>query len=399
MSVSWGGQSWPVVSGKWLPPFFRHIALAPIGESGFSARLWKDFENKVTTVVFPYEDLSPDMVSQNSSMHFFTDLGRWDLRTSELLIEKVNKKVPRNGWSGGWILNGDLESMVTNLREFEAFRKKLDAIRPGSPLYLACPISENPAQESCLPKSLEPFFFGVIWDVAFHTKNELECLSNALHCSLQSEQFWSRFRNVSATSKEGRPWSVRFALTSVAALGKPNEVIQAFYSYFINEPHSVHLMLAVDAPVAKKIAAGEAPFANVKTTLTNLSAQQVARNMDLASDIESPLFNEGKIQIPKSTKLTSEGGVDMAFSLPFAMTRYTLIFDAKQVPNSVSIFADDGESVFFIKKIRLPKQKTPYKMYTEAIFFPWVKRLVFKPEKGRLQGAASTGWSAVWKTK
>src|SRR5688572_9717686 len=131
------GSSLP---GHILPPLFRHFGLMPMGAPNLSHALWKDFAGKVTTVVLPLEEVDGGKLeAANTHLHYFVDAGKWDLATGGALLKRMRERFPKRGWTAGWLLNGDVGAMVTNLREFAEFRKQVDSIRPGTPVYIACP--------------------------------------------------------------------------------------------------------------------------------------------------------------------------------------------------------------------------------------------------------------------
>ncbi len=380
-------------SGQSLAPVFRHIGLMPMGDPGLAQTLWRNFDRAVTTIVFPFEELdAAKLEAANTRLHFIADAGKWELKQSEPLLKKLQAKFPKTGWTGGWIFNGDLGSIVTNLREFDEFRKKLDTIRSGPLVYLACRPGQTAAE--CLPKSVQPFLAGMVWDLTFKGRDEATCLVHADKCKGEAEAFFERLRDSDDTAARSPSWSLRVPLMLLAQVGNPLELLQALYARFNNEIHSVHFFVGVDAATAHKVLKNEPPYRGVRDWLAQVTRWQLERNADLGSNIENLYQSEGNPYHPEATKLSVDR-LEATFREPFAMTRFTVTLDPGNRPKRLQVYGGDGNQLFYLRSFRLavlgPKDR-PEKIFTENVYFPRLKRFVVKNEGGRLNAIGALGW-------
>ncbi len=381
-------------SGQALPPIFRQVGLVPMGAPKLAEALWTDFDGKVSLVVYPVEEIDSRKVApEMSRLHYLIDGGRWELSQSEALLKRLQEKSPAKGRSSGWILNGDVGSMVTNLREFAAFCKKLDAIRPEAPLYLSC--RSGTAPETCLPRSLYPFVRGVVWDVSFQDKEEAACLVAATGaCRDRAEKFFESLNPTAPGASMAPAWSIRVPLMALAQLGEPLKILKALYARFLNDGSSSLLLLGVDAATAKKVLSDSAPYQGVRDWLIELTQLHLERNVDLASNLENPYPMEGGSLLPETSKLEADG-IEGSFRKPFALTRLTVTFAPSQRPKQLRVYFGDGEGEYYIRSFVLPplsKNDRPETIFTQPLFFAGVHKIVVKAEGGKLNAVSAMGW-------
>lgn len=395
---------WPLVPGRYMPPFHRQIGVMSLGDSKFTKTLPTDYAKHVTNIVVPFEEAKALTPEPDSRIHYSIDLGKWDYSSRAKMQERVSSLAPIAGRFSAWILNGDVASMVTNLRELEAFRKTVLAIRPRSALYLACPYQMGTAFEQCLPKSLEPIFSGVIWDLRFTNDFDPNCLGNALTCREVSEKFFAgmipRFPSPADRGAKILSWSLRVSLSSLAGRGDPLRLLKALHTFFVNDPRSTYFLLGIDEANSKQLIAGIKPYSGIYPLLATLTTQQLQRNADLASDIENPFANDSRQIAAVGTKAFDADGVELNYGRPFMANRFAINFAPKNRPKSLAIYVSDGEAEYLLRKWdlpALPASSKTVKLYTDSFFFPQTKRLTFIPFGGKLDTASANGWVMVYK--
>lgn len=392
---------WNAVPGRLLPPFFRHIGIMPLAENGLAPKLWEQYAKSVTAIVTPYDEVAAIGAKNRSHVHFLVDLGNWDFANREAMLKRAADvgKVP--GRFAGWILSGNVGSMLTNPKEFDEFRKALDGAKKDTPLFLACRYEKGTSATNCLPPSLRSFFAGIVWDVRFPLGFDLACLGRATdaNCRASVQEFYAGL--LPARLEELKrdewitSWSFRLPLSALALQGDPTRTLKALYAFFMNEPRGLHFLLAMDSGLSEKVQKKTAPYQQVGQFLQTVTTQFTQRNLDIGSDLETPAATNGREAPPAKGKAFGKDGWRVDFAQPFFLNRFVVRFLPADRPEALSVYAGDGEATYYLGRWKLPAltpSPTPVVLFTETFHFPRAKTLYFVPEKGKLTFGGGQGW-------